>query len=132
VLWRRRDDGEADPRFALLLAPLGALIGQLHFATKYPDDNFGPIKGGYLQFSAPELCALFGVGVAWMWRRRARWRWRVPALAAMGAIALVAAYSVHARFPPFGPDANTAAPFFDRARRGEGGGPHPSPPNLPR
>ena len=112
ALWRRRDDGEPDPRFALLLAPLGALIGQLHFATKYPNDNFGPIKGGYLQFVAPVLCALFGVGVAWMWRRRARWRWRVPALAAMGAIALVAAYSVHARFPRFDPDANTAAPFF--------------------
>jgi hypothetical protein len=112
VLWRRGDDGAPDPRFALLLAPFGALIGQLHFATKYPNDNFGPIKGGYLQFVAPVLCALFGVGVAWMWRRRARWRWRVPALAAMGAIALVAAYSVHARFPRFGPDANTAAPFF--------------------
>ena len=112
VLWRRREDGEPDPRFALLLAPLGGLIGQLHFATKYPNDNFGPIKGAYLQFIAPVLCGLFGVGVAWMWRRRARWRWRVPALAAMGAVALVAAYSIHARFPRFGPDANTAAPFI--------------------
>jgi hypothetical protein len=112
LLWRRRDDGEPDSRFAFLLAPLGGLIGQLHFATKYPNDNFGPIKGAYLQFIAPILCALFGVGVAWMWRRRARWRWRMPALAAMGAIVLVAAYSVHARLPGFGPDANTAAPFF--------------------
>ena len=84
ALWRRREDGEPDPRFALLLAPLGALIGQIHFATKYPNDNFGPIKGAYLQFVAPVLCALFGVGVAWMWRR-ARWRWRVPALVAIGA-----------------------------------------------
>ena len=117
VLWRRRDDGEPDPRFALLLAPLGGLIGQLHFATKYPNDNFGPIKGAYLQFVAPILCALFGVGVAWMWRRRARWRWRVPALAAMVAIAVVAAYSVQARFPRFGPDANTAAPFFAAAKK---------------
>ena len=83
TLWRRREDGtreagtrEAgtiDPRFALLLMPLGALLGQLHFATKYPNDNFGPIKGAYLQFVAPVLCALFGVGVDWMWRRRARW-----------------------------------------------------------
>jgi hypothetical protein len=112
----------------VLLAPLGALIGQLHFATKYPNDNFGRSRARTCSSVAPVLCALFGVGVAWMWRRRARWRWRVPALAAMGAIALVAAYSVHARFPPFGPDANTAAPFFDRARRG-GWGPHPSPPN---
>jgi hypothetical protein len=107
-----RDDGEPDPRFALLLAPLGALIGQLHFAVKYPNDNFGPIKGAYLQFVAPVLCALFGVGVAWMWRRRARWAWRGASLLAMGAVALVAAYSVHARFPRFGKDAVRQAPFL--------------------
>jgi 4-amino-4-deoxy-L-arabinose transferase-like glycosyltransferase len=111
VLWRRRGDGDPGARLALLLAPLLALIGQIHFATKYPNDNFGPIKGAYLQFVAPILCALFGVGVAWMWRRR-RWRWRVPALAAMGCVLLVAAYSVHGRFPRFGKDAYRAAPFF--------------------
>ena len=116
ALWRRRDDGEPDPRFALLLAPLGALIGQIHFATKYPNDNFGPIKGAYLQFVAPVLCALFGVGVAWMWRR-ARWRWRIPALVAIGCVGLVAAYSAYARFPRFGKDANTAAPFFAAAKK---------------
>jgi hypothetical protein len=110
-LWRRRQDGE------LLLAPLGALIGQLHFATKYPNDNFGPIKGAYLQFIAPILCALFGAGVAWMWRRRALRRWRVGALAAMGAVLVVAAYSAHARFPGFGPDANRAAPFFAATKK---------------
>jgi hypothetical protein len=116
ALWRRREDGEPDPRFALLLAPLGALIGQIHFATKYPNDNFGPIKGAYLQFVAPVLCALFGVGVAWMWRR-ARWRWRIPALVAIGCVGLVAAYSAHARFPRFGKDAYTAAPFFAAAKK---------------
>jgi len=113
-LWRRGDDGEPDARFALLLVPLGALIGQLHFATKYPNDNLGPIKGAYMQFSAPVLCALFGIAVAWMWHRRARRRWRLAALAAMGALALVAAYSVSARLPRFGAGANTAAPFFLR------------------
>ena len=87
TLWRRREDGTIDPRFALLLMPLGALLGQLHFATKYPNDNFGPIKGAYLQFVAPVLCALFGVGVDWMWRRRARRGWRAAALAAMAAVA---------------------------------------------
>jgi len=112
ALWRRRQDGEPDPRLVLLLAPLGALLAQLHFATKYPNDNFGPIKGAYLQFAAPEMCALFGLGVDWMWRRRARWPWRAAALAALGAVALVAAYSIHARFPRFGKDANTPAPFF--------------------
>jgi 4-amino-4-deoxy-L-arabinose transferase-like glycosyltransferase len=117
TLWRRREDGRReagtiDPRFALLLMPLGALLGQLHFATKYPNDNFGPIKGAYLQFIAPVLCALFGVGVDWMWRRRARWGWRAAALAAMAAVLCIAVYSVGARLPRFGAYANTAAPFF--------------------
>jgi hypothetical protein len=112
ALGRRREDGEPDPRFALLLAPLVCLVGQLHFATKYPNDNFGPIKGAYMQFIAPVLCALFGVGVAWMWRRRARRAWLVAALAALAALGLVAAYTAHARFPRFGRDAHGAAPFF--------------------
>ena len=110
-LWPRRPDGEPDPRFALLLVPLFGLLGQLHFAVKYPNDDFGPIKGAYLQFVAPVLCAMFGVGVAWMWRRGRR-SWRVGALVALGGLALVAVYSLHARFPPLGKNANTAAPFF--------------------
>jgi hypothetical protein len=111
VLWRRRDDGEPDPRFVLLVVPVLALLGLMHFVTKYPNDNLGPIKGAYLQFAAPVMCALFGLGVSWMWERRARRRWRVAALTALGALALVAAYTIHARFP-FGPNANPAAPFF--------------------
>ena len=110
-LWRRRPDGEPDPRFALLLVPLIGLLGQLHFATKYPNDDFGPIKGAYLQFVAPVLCAMFGVGIAWMWRRGRR-LWHVTAVVALGGLALVAVYSLHARFPPLGNNANTAAPFF--------------------
>lgn len=110
-LWRNRRDGEPDPRFALLLVPALGLLGQLHFAVKYPNDNFGPIKGAYLQFVAPVLCALFGVGIAWMWRRGRR-PWRVGAVAALGGLTLVAVYSLHARFPRLGKDANTAAPFF--------------------
>jgi drug/metabolite transporter (DMT)-like permease len=92
--------------------PLAALLAQLHFATKYPNDNLGPIKGAYMQFVAPVMCALFGLGVGWMWRRRARWRWRLAALAALAALVFVALYSVHARLPRFGPNSNTAAPFF--------------------
>ena len=110
-LWRRRPDGEPDPRFALLLVPLIGLLGQLHFAVKYPNDNFGPIKGAYFQFVAPVLCAMFGVGVAWMWRRGRR-LWRAGAVVALGGLALVAVYSVHARFPPIGEYGFTAAPFF--------------------
>jgi len=111
ALWRRRQDGLPDPRFALLLAPLGALVSLVHFVTKYPNDNFGPIKGTYLLFSAPVLCALFGFAVAWMWRRGGR-RWRAAAVTALGGLALVAAYSLHARFPPLGKDAYSVAPFF--------------------
>jgi hypothetical protein len=111
-LWRRREDGELDARFALLLMPLAALLAQLHFATKYPNDNLGPIKGAYMQFVAPVMCALFGLGVGWMWRRRQRLRWRLAALAALAALVFVTAYSVHARMPSFGPNANRAAPFF--------------------
>ena len=78
-----------------------------------PNDNFGPIKGAYLQFVAPVMCALFGVGVDWMWRRRARWRWRAPALAALAAVVFVRGlFDPRAASPAIGPRANTAAPFF--------------------
>jgi hypothetical protein len=99
----------ADPRTVLLIAPLVALLGQLHFATKYPDDDFGPIKGAYLQFVAPILCALFGLAVAWLWRRV---RTRAGAVAAIVALLLLLAYTVDCRLPRFGPGATRAAPFF--------------------
>jgi hypothetical protein len=106
-LWRRRDNARLA---VLLVAPL-ALLGQLHFATKYPNDNFGPIKGAYLQFVAPVLCAAFGVGVAWLWRQRRRAARAAAALALVG-LALVAGYSGYCRFPRFGPSAPGAAAFF--------------------
>jgi hypothetical protein len=96
----------SDPRAVLLIAPLLALLGQLHFATKYPNDNFGPIKGAYMQFVAPVLCGLFGLAVGWMWRRR--WG-RIGACAAVGALVLVAAYTIDCRWPRFGPKPDRAA-----------------------
>jgi hypothetical protein len=105
---RRRPD---DPRLVLLLAPLVALLGQIHFATKYPDDDFGPIKGAYLQFVAPVLCALFGLAVAWMWRRV---RARAGAIAALAALLLVLAYTADCRLPRFGLGATRALPFLWR------------------
>ena len=101
ALWRRREDGEPDPRFALLLAPLGALIGQIHFATKYPNDNFGPIKGAYLQFvhrccarcsaSASRGCGggRAGAGAFRRWSRSAAsgWSRRTPRTRAFHASA---------------------------------------------
>jgi hypothetical protein len=98
-----------DPRAVLLVMPLVALLGQIHFATKYPDDDFGPIKGAYLQFVAPILCGLIGLAVAWMWRRA--WA-RAGAVAAIGALVLVFLYTADARLPRFGRGATRAAPIF--------------------
>lgn len=89
-LWRRR----CVARLALLLAPLLALVGQIHFAIQYPIDDMGVIKSSYLQFAAPPLYALFGVGVAWLWSRR---RGRPWAILCLGGFAPVAAYTLYCR-----------------------------------
>jgi hypothetical protein len=107
VAWLRRRP--SDPRSVLLVIPLLALLGQMHFATKYPNDDFGPIKGAYMQFVAPILCGLFGLAVSWMWRRV--WA-RAGAIAAFAALLLVFVYSVDCRLPRFGPGASRAALFF--------------------
>lgn len=107
--WRAFRARPPDPRLVLLLIPLLAVLGQMHFSTKYPNDNFGTIKGTYLQFVAPILCGLTGIAVAWMWRRA--WA-RAGAIAAIGALALVGLYTIDCRWPRFGPGATRAAPFF--------------------
>ena len=101
ALWRRREDGEPDPRFALLLAPLGALIGQIHFATKYPERQLRPDQGRLPAVHRTPCCARCSASASRGCGRRARWRWRIPALVAIGCVGLVAAYSAHARFPAF-------------------------------
>jgi 4-amino-4-deoxy-L-arabinose transferase-like glycosyltransferase len=90
-LWRRGDDG----RLVLLLAGGLAILGQLHFAIRFPTDTVGPVKGAYLQFAAPVLSALTGIAIAWLWARRGLAR--VLALGAMVAIAMVASYPIYAR-----------------------------------
>jgi Dolichyl-phosphate-mannose-protein mannosyltransferase len=112
-----------DPRAALLFMPFLALLGQIHFATKYPHDGFGPIKGAYLQFVAPILCALFGLSVAWMWRRI--WA-RAAALAALASLLGVFLYIADCRWPRFGPGASRAAPISDKGPSAEL--PAPPPP----
>lgn len=99
----------SDPRLVLLIIPLLALLGQMHFATKYPNDDFGPIKGAYMQFVAPILCGLFGLAVAWMWRRV--WA-RTGAIVAFAALLPVFLYSADCRLPRFGPGASRATLFF--------------------
>jgi hypothetical protein len=89
--WRRRQAG----RVPLLLSPMAALIGQIYFAWQYPVDRQGPIKGVYLQFAAPPLCAVFGWSVTWLWRRRHVYR--ILACMGFGALALVALYTIYCR-----------------------------------
>jgi hypothetical protein len=89
ALLRRRDLA----RLALLLAPAAAVAGQMHFAVKFNFDEWGPVKGLYLQFAAAPLCALLGVAVAWLWDRR---RLRPLAVALLLALAAVGAYVLHA------------------------------------
>jgi hypothetical protein len=89
--WKSRDAG----RFLLLLLPLLALLGQLHFAVKFAIDAQGPIKGAYMQFAAAPLCGLFGVAAVWAWKRG----WTGKLAVAMHALALatVTAYCCYAR-----------------------------------
>jgi 4-amino-4-deoxy-L-arabinose transferase-like glycosyltransferase len=91
-LWWRGDDG----RLVLLLAALLPVLGQLHYAIKFPADGQGPIKGAYLQCAGPIYCALAGFAIVWLWNRR---KLAPRALAAAGvfAIALVAAYTIFAK-----------------------------------
>jgi 4-amino-4-deoxy-L-arabinose transferase-like glycosyltransferase len=91
-LWRRGDDG----RLVLLLAGMFAVVGQLSFAIRYPNDHAGPIKGAYLQFAGPLYCALAGLAIAALWNRRGIVA-RTLALGGIAAIGLVAVYTVYAR-----------------------------------
>ena len=119
ALWRRREDGAPDPRFALLLAPLGALIGQLHFATKYPNDNFGPDQGFLPAVHRARAVRAVRRGrrldvaaarapFAGGWRRWFRW----------ARSGWSRAYSLNARLPPLDKSKYTTAPFFATAGRG--------------
>jgi hypothetical protein len=89
--WRRRAYGE----LVLLAAPLGALLGCLHFVIAYPLDNQGVIKGYYMQFASAPLVGLFGLAVDEMWRQRgAR---RALAVLLLAAVAPVALYTLYCR-----------------------------------
>lgn len=89
-VWRKRDFG----LLALCIVPVATVGAALHFATAYPVDTFGVVKGAYLQFGAPPLFGIFGVAVAWAARQRLRW----PLLfALLAAVWLVASYTLYCR-----------------------------------
>ena len=89
-LLRRRDVA----RLTLIMIPFAALLGQLHYSIELPVDDQGMIKGTYMQFAAPPLCALAGVAFSWCWQR---WWTRPVAALLLASIASVAAYSIRCR-----------------------------------
>ena len=109
---------------ALLLAtPLAAIAAQIHFAIKFPHDEWGPVKAAYLNFAAAPMFALFGVAVAWLWQRRPA---RPLALALFAALSVVTSYGLYGRGllpgrdptigPPSPPPRRPAAPPIHPAR----------------
>ena len=90
VLLRRRDAA----RLVLVTASLCGLLGQLHFATKYPVDILGVVKGVYVHFAAPSLYALYGLAVVVLWERR----WGRPfAVLSLGALVPICLYDIYCR-----------------------------------
>ena len=75
-------------------APLVAIAGLLHFATTYPIDYLGMVKGAYLVYVAPLLCALAGLGFQWSLDRS-----RVLAAIWIAALLAIAAYTLYCRVP---------------------------------
>jgi hypothetical protein len=60
---QRRDWGS----LVLLAAPLLALVSAIHYTIAYPLDQFGQVKGVYVQFASAPLYGMFGLAVAWAW-----------------------------------------------------------------
>ena len=72
AVWRSKNVGH----LLILLVPLTALLGQLHFAVKFAIDAQGPVKGAYMQFAAAPLYALFGIAATWGWKGAGARSWR--------------------------------------------------------
>jgi hypothetical protein len=89
--WRSKNAGY----LLLLLVPLIALLGQLHFAVKFAIDAQGPVKGAYMQFAAIPLYGLFGLAATWGWKRG--WPLKLAVVLHALALSAVAAYCFCAR-----------------------------------
>jgi 4-amino-4-deoxy-L-arabinose transferase-like glycosyltransferase len=74
--------------FAVLFLPMLITLFALHFAVQYPRDDYGVVKGIYMQFGAAPLYAMFGVSVAWAGARRRRWPILAVLLLGLGAVAV--------------------------------------------
>jgi len=81
-------------RVVLLLGPFFTLLAALQFATAFPIDDYGVIKGAYVTFGAPAFYGLFGVAAGWAQRQPIRW----PLLGVLVfALWFVAAYTFDCR-----------------------------------
>ena len=91
--FRFRDYG----RLTVVFVPLSMLAATIQFATKYPVDLYGVVKGIYMSFGTPPLYAAFGIAAGWAVRTRRR----LPVFGALVAsLLMVAAYSVDCRLWP--------------------------------
>jgi hypothetical protein len=75
-----------------LLVPALGLAGQMFFATKFPYDFEGVVKGIYFQFATLPLYALLGCVFAWLWSWRAL---RIASVALATSIVPVATYTTY-------------------------------------
>ena len=82
-------------RLVALAVPAAGLLGQLHYATKYPFDYMGLVKGLYLQFGWAPMFACFGAAAIWTWSSRVR---RPLFILLAVALLAIAQYSFHGVF----------------------------------
>jgi hypothetical protein len=90
-VWHEREFG----RLALLLVPVFTLLAALHFAFSCPYDDYGVVKGIYMQFGSAPLYGLFGLAVGWAHEKPRHW-WIATVLWA--SLWMVAAYTLYCRF----------------------------------
>lgn len=86
--WRAHDW----PGLYFWIAPIGAFVGLVHFATKYPIDRLGMVKGLYLQYAMVPMA--FAVG-HFVDAGRKAWRHAIVLLLLLGPTA----YSIYCRIP---------------------------------
>jgi hypothetical protein len=80
-----------------LLVPALAVMGQLFFATEFPYDFEGVVKGVYFHFATLPLYALFGTAFARLWRTRLL---RPGAMVLAMSVIPVAAYTTYCAIQP--------------------------------